>query len=195
MKRLAMVALITALCCGVAGCSGSDSDEGSVNTVEQVEIEESETTESGTESSEATEAETGSADASMEAETGSGDAEAETGSENMEAETQEQTEDEETEDVYIGSYYCEETATNLTVAASENEGYDYTFTWGDGVDWESSYDAVLGDDVLTITIPMKSDVVLTVTADENGLTITGDDAYNSEVVQNQRLDGVFEKAE
>lgn len=38
----------------------------------------------------------------------------------------------------------------LVEVLDQMEGFDYTFTWGDGVGWEESYDAVAGDGILTI---------------------------------------------
>ncbi|MCD8216727.1 MAG: hypothetical protein LUD01_01545 [Clostridiales bacterium] len=197
MKKLSVAILIAGMSamCVLAGCGNSSSADSADVTAETEETNDAEAadTEEESEEDEETEAadtsETVSSGSSSSSTSGTTDA----GTADSSSDTAESAM---AEDTFAGSYVNSETGMYLEIEVSETGEADYQLTWSNGTDWTGdTYGGLAQDGYLLVTIEMNYDAQLTIEKTSDGLSVTGDDNYNDNVVENRRLDGSFSKYE
>ncbi|MCD8364927.1 MAG: hypothetical protein LUC83_03785 [Clostridiales bacterium] len=185
-KRMLIFIFAAGMCLAAAGCGSTSSDDAAA--VSEETSEESTANEDDA-VSDAEESETTSSEAAE-----SSSSQSETDS-SQSASTQDNTADIAVmaEDEFAGNYVNGDTGMYLEIEVSDSGESDYTLTWSNGTDWDSSYNALAQDGQLIVTIEMNYDAVLTIEKTDSGLSITGDDVYYDNVVENRPMDGDFEK--
>ncbi|MCC8080568.1 MAG: hypothetical protein LIO80_00895 [Lachnospiraceae bacterium] len=208
MKKMMACVLIAGMCAAAAGCGSSSSDtaemsaesvaeqesEGSEADAETEDTEETVANSSGTSSSSSTQSGTSGSGASSSGSSGSGTSASDSsGSGTSGSDASDSGSADMAEDEFVGNYVNGDTGMYLEIETSDSGESDYTLTWSNGTDWDSSYNALAQDGELIVTIEMNYDAVLTIVRTSDGLSITGDDNYYNNVVENRPLDGDFEK--